>query len=193
MHVEDAEVTFDGAGLAYARPYYNTQAQLFLTTINAGILRAILRDAVALVRRRERSFYYAPAERPADDPILQQTVGQIASNAFAAETVVLAAADALEAASAARDRGEPGGALDAGAALAAAKAKVVVVDELVIRSGGLLFDVWRRLGDQALHKSRSPLAQRPNIGLAKSEHLQSTRDWRLRDQRHPRLPPKGFF
>jgi hypothetical protein len=48
------------------------------------------------VRRRERSYSHAPAERPADDPILQVTVGQIACNAFAAEATVLAAADALD-------------------------------------------------------------------------------------------------
>ena len=134
------EVVFDVPGIAYGRPYYNTQAQLYLTAVNAGIIRATLRDAVALVRRRERTFYYAPTPRAVDDPLLQQVVGQIASSAFAAETVVLAAADALERANLARERGEPAEALEAEAALRASQAKVVV-DELAIRSGGLLFDV----------------------------------------------------
>jgi alkylation response protein AidB-like acyl-CoA dehydrogenase len=138
--VSEDEVVFDAPGIGHGRAYYNTQAQLFLTAVNAGIIRAILRDAVSLVKRRERSFYYAPAPRAVDDPLLQEVVGQIASNAFAAETVVLAAADALERASLAREVGSPSEALDAEAALRAAQAKIVV-DELAIRSGGLLFDV----------------------------------------------------
>ncbi len=75
-----------------------------------------------------------------DDPILQQTIGQISSNAFAAETIVLAAADALDLANDAwsSDPLNPEPALQA--ALLSAKAKVVV-DELAIRSGALLFDV----------------------------------------------------
>jgi hypothetical protein len=48
--------------------YSNTYAQLFLTAVNAGILAAIERDATALVRRRARNFYYAPAERPRTIP-----------------------------------------------------------------------------------------------------------------------------
>ena len=191
VHVEDGEVVFDVAGRAYARPYYNTQAQLFLTAINAGILRAILRDAVALVRRRERSFYYAPAERPADDPILQQTVGQIASNAFAAETVVLAAADALGLASAARDRGEPSGAPDAEAALAAAKAKVVV-DELAIRSASLLFDV----GGASATKRSANLDRHWRNARTLASHNQSRYKARAigdYEINGTPLPSKGFF
>ena len=57
---------------------------------------ASLRDAKALIKSRTRNFYYAPAEIASEDPILQQTVGHIAANAFAAETVVLAAAEALD-------------------------------------------------------------------------------------------------
>jgi alkylation response protein AidB-like acyl-CoA dehydrogenase len=120
-------------------PGQATFPQLYLTAIIAGILRNMQRDAVALIRRRERSFYHAPAERPVDDPILQQTVGQIASNAFAAEAVVLAAADALDRSAAANAAGRPDPDLAASAALRAAEAKVVV-DEIGQRTGGLLFD-----------------------------------------------------
>jgi alkylation response protein AidB-like acyl-CoA dehydrogenase len=139
VRVETTEVILDAADAGFGVPYYNTYAQLFLTAINAGILAAILRDATALVRRRARNFYYALAERPSDDPILQQTVGQISSNAFAARSTVLAAADALDAANLAgiKDPSNLGPALNA--ALLSAKAKVVV-DELTIRSGSLLFD-----------------------------------------------------
>jgi alkylation response protein AidB-like acyl-CoA dehydrogenase len=171
--VAEDEVVFDTPGIAYGRPYYNTQAQLYLTAIVAGIIRATLRDAVALVKRRGRTYYYAPAPRAVDDPILQQVVGQIAANAFAAETVVLAAADALERASLARERGEPSEALDAEAAMRASQAKIVA-DELAIKSGGLLFDVggasatkretnldrhWRNARTLASHNPASYKAQ----------------------------------
>lgn len=137
VRVEAVELVFDQPHVGYGAAYQNTFAQLFLTAINAGITAAIARDAAALVRRRARSFYYAPTSCPADDPILQQTVGQISSNAFAAEAIVLAAADALDVSSKSSDPQTTQPALDA--ALRSAKAKIVV-DELAIRSGSLLFD-----------------------------------------------------
>lgn len=139
VRVARSEVVFDTPDVGYGIPYSNTFAQLFLTAINAGIARAVLRDARALVLRRGRNFYYAPAEQPPDDPLVQQTVGQISSNAFAAESIVLAAADALDADAAARDAGTPSLELAARAALLSAQAKIVA-DELAIRSGSLLFD-----------------------------------------------------
>jgi alkylation response protein AidB-like acyl-CoA dehydrogenase len=141
VRVKRQEVVFDAPDAGYGIPYSNTFAQLFLTAINAGIARAILRDATALVQSRKRTFYFAPAETPTDDPLLQQTIGQIASGAFAAETVVLAAAEALDIATDAFEAG----AANAGeaahrAALLSAKAKIVA-DEFAIRGGSLLFDV----------------------------------------------------
>jgi alkylation response protein AidB-like acyl-CoA dehydrogenase len=141
VQVKRQEVVFDAPDVGYGIPYSNTFAQLFLTAIVAGIARAILNDAAALVRSRKRTFYYAPSEVPTDDPVLQQTVGQIASGAFAAETVVLAAADALDIATDAFDNGADN-AIEAAhrAALLSAKAKIVA-DEFAIRGGSLLFDV----------------------------------------------------
>jgi alkylation response protein AidB-like acyl-CoA dehydrogenase len=141
VQLKRQEVVFDAPDVGYGIPYSNTFAQLFLTAIVAGIARAILNDAAALVRSRKRTFYYAPSEVPTDDPVLQQTVGQIASGAFAAETVVLAAADALDIATDAFDSGAEN-ALEAAhrAALLSAKAKIVA-DEFAIRGGSLLFDV----------------------------------------------------
>ncbi|MFG1351391.1 hypothetical protein [Xanthobacter autotrophicus] len=95
VRVEADEAVFDSPGRGYSLAYSNTQAQLFLTTVVAGIARGALEDAIALVQRRKRSFYYAPVPKPADDPFLHQAVGQLAANAFAAEAIILAAADAL--------------------------------------------------------------------------------------------------
>ena len=84
VRVKRQEIVFDAPDVGYGVPYSNTFAQLFLTAIVAGISRAALRDAAALIRSRKRTFYYAPSEVPTDDPVLQQTIGQIASGAFAA-------------------------------------------------------------------------------------------------------------
>ncbi|MFT4117610.1 acyl-CoA dehydrogenase [Bradyrhizobium sp.] len=141
VKVKRQEVVFDSPDVGYGVPYSNTFAQLFLTAIVAGIARATLHDASALVRSRKRTFYYAPTEVPTEDPLLQQTIGQLASGAFAAETVVLAAADALDVATNAFDTGAPNAAEAAHtAALLSAKAKIIA-DEFAIRGGSLLFDV----------------------------------------------------
>ncbi|MEH1949453.1 MAG: acyl-CoA dehydrogenase family protein, partial [Nostoc sp.] len=50
---------------------YNIVPQLFLTAINAGIIRSVLRDATALIRNRPRTFYHAVSEQASEDPILQ--------------------------------------------------------------------------------------------------------------------------
>jgi alkylation response protein AidB-like acyl-CoA dehydrogenase len=141
VKVKHQEVVFDTPDAGYGVPYSNTFAQLFLTAVVAGIARATLRDATALVRSRKRTFYYAPTEIPTEDPLLQQTVGQIAAGAFAAETVVLAAAEALDVATDAYDAGAPNAAEVAHtAALLSAKAKIIA-DDFAIRGGSLLFDV----------------------------------------------------
>lgn len=140
VRVEAREVIFDKPGAGYGLPYSSTLPQLFLTAVNAGIIRSVLSDAKGLIHRRGRAFYHAPAEKPVEDPILQQVIGQIASNAFAAEATVLAAADGQDILSATRARGhaDPG---EAGrAALLAAKAKVVV-DDLALRSATALYDI----------------------------------------------------
>ena len=136
------EVVFDdeAKGQGFDRPYHGSFQQLFLTAIVAGIIRSAATDAAALVKRRARSFSFAPAEKPSEDPILQQAVGEIASAAFAAEAAVLAAADALERAVATRVDGSPDLEAAHEGALSAAKAKVIV-DELAIRSGAKIFDV----------------------------------------------------
>lgn len=120
--------------------YNATVPQLFLTAINAGIIRNVLRDAINLVHKRPRTFYHSTAERAADDPLIQQTVGQIAANAFAAEAIVLCAADGLDDIITARAKGKDESAASLEASLRASKAKLVV-DELTLRSTTLLFEV----------------------------------------------------
>ena len=192
VRVKRQEVVFDAPDAGYGIPYANTFAQLFLTAINAGIARATLRDATALVQSRKRTFYFAPAEVPIDDPLLQQTVGQIASGAFAAETVVLAAAEALDIATDAFEAG----AANAGeaahrAALLSAKAKIVA-DEFAIRGGSLLFDV----GGASATKKVTNFDRHWRNARTLSSHNPTTYKARSIGQYEisgTPLPAKGFF
>jgi len=192
VRVKRQEVIFDAPDAGYGIPYANTFAQLFLTAINAGIARAILRDATALVQSRKRTFYFAPAETPTDDPLLQQTVGQIASGAFAAETVVLAAAEALDIATDAFDAGDANaGEAAHRAALLSAKAKIVA-DEFAIRGGSLLFDV----GGASATKKVTNFDRHWRNARTLSSHNPTTYKARSIGQYEisgTPLPAKGFF
>jgi len=192
VQLKRQEIVFDAPDVGYGVPYSNTFAQLFLTAIVAGIARAGLRDATALVRSRKRTFYYAPNETPTDDPILQQTIGQIASGAFAAETVVLAAADALDVATDAFDASAPN-AIEAAhrAALLSAKAKIIA-DDFAIRGGSLLFDV----GGASATKKVTNFDRHWRNARTLSSHNPTTYKARSIGQYEINgtpLPAKGFF
>ncbi len=88
----------------------------------AGILRRVTRDAANLVRTSSAPSTTPHRSVPAEDPILQQTVGLLSSQAFAAEAVVLSAAEALSDAYAAHGTAAESD-LSLRAALRAAKAK----------------------------------------------------------------------
>ncbi|WP_127091993.1 acyl-CoA dehydrogenase family protein [Aquabacter cavernae] len=191
VRVEADEAVFDTPERGYGLAYSNTQAQLFLTTVVAGIAKGALTDAVALVQRRKRSFYYAPTPVPADDPLLHEAIGRLAANAFAAEAIILSAADAIDRASEARERGETAEDLSAEAAKVAAQAKLVI-DDLALKSASLLFDVggasateraanldrhWRNARTIASHNPSSYKAKAIGALLVTGEPL----------------PSKGFF
>ncbi len=122
--------------------------QLFLQAVTAGVLRAVRRDAAALVRRRARSFGHASAEAPAEDVQVLQVVGEIAADAFAAEAIVLAAASRIDDAVATVVEGFPS--LDAAyeAQVAAAQAKVAI-DRFSYATAARLFDAGGASATQA--------------------------------------------
>jgi alkylation response protein AidB-like acyl-CoA dehydrogenase len=120
--------------------YIGAFLQLYLTAVIAGVARSIVSDAAALVRGRPRTYSHAAAALPEEDPQLQQVVGEISSHAFAAEALVIRAAEALDLAGDSVIDGLPDRELAAEASLRAAKAKVVV-DELAPRIATRLFDV----------------------------------------------------
>ncbi|ODT66035.1 MAG: hypothetical protein ABS75_29070 [Pelagibacterium sp. SCN 63-23] len=147
----------------------STVAQLVLTAVIAGITQAIARDAADLLGKRDRTFYFAPAEHAGDDPLLLAALGERQADAFATEAIVLAAARALDRASDAIEGGDDAFAAVEAAALAAAKAKVSV-DAIAQRAGSALFDIagasattqrhnldrhWRNLRTVASHNPAS--------------------------------------
>jgi alkylation response protein AidB-like acyl-CoA dehydrogenase len=171
---------------------YNIVPQLILTAINAGIIRAVLRDATHLVHKRPRTFYHAVSEEATEDPLLQQTIGQISANAFAAEASVLAAADDLDRIEAVRSQGEAAElAVALEASLNAAKAKLVV-DELALRSATLLFDV----GGASTTKKSANLDRHWRNARTLSSHnpnplkARAIGDYEINGTP---LPTKGFF
>lgn len=121
-------------------PFESTFLQLYLTSIITGILRKIVSDAASVIKQRDRNFYHAVAKRPAEDPILQEAVGRMASVAYIAEASVLRAADALEAALNSAIAGHADESLFLEASLRAAKSKIVI-DELALTAATQLFDV----------------------------------------------------
>ncbi|MBD2341583.1 acyl-CoA dehydrogenase [Calothrix sp. FACHB-156] len=171
---------------------YNIVPQLFLTAVNAGIIRNVLRDAISLVHKRPRTFYHAVAEQAADDPLLQQTIGQISANAFAAESIVLAAADALDRLPAAKAQGaESELAAALAASLSASKAKLIV-DDLATRSATLLFEV----GGASTTKKSSNLDRHWRNARTLASHnpshfkARAVGDYEINGKP---LPPRGFF
>jgi len=72
--------------------------QLFLAATEAGIARNALNDAVWFARNKARPIKHSSAERSVDDPYVQETIGQIAAQVFAAEAATLRAADSIDAA-----------------------------------------------------------------------------------------------
>lgn len=121
-------------------PFQSTFFQLYLTSIIAGITKAVARDAARMLKSRNRNFYHAVAEVPKDDPLLQQTIGHLESVAYVAESSVLRAAEALERAYESVRLGDADPGLFLEATLSAAKTKVVV-DGLALDAANRLFDV----------------------------------------------------
>lgn len=124
--------------------------QLYLQAVAAGVLRAVRNDAAALVRRRKRNFSHSQSNDPATDPQVLQVVGEIAADAFAAEAIVLAAADAIEQAARSVHDGLPNQAAAERAQIAAAQAKVAV-DRFAHETASHLFDAGGASATQAIY------------------------------------------
>ncbi len=131
--------------------YQGAFLQLYLQAVTAGILRSVRNDATALVKRRARSYSHANApQSPAEDPQVLQVVGEISADVFAAEAVVLKAAEAIQAAADSVVDGVPTVEAAEAAQLAAAQAKVAV-DRFSYATAAKLFDVGGTSATQAAY------------------------------------------
>jgi alkylation response protein AidB-like acyl-CoA dehydrogenase len=114
--------------------------QTVLLSALSGVARAALRDAVAFVRPRTRTFNVPGASSPREDPLVQSVLGRLSSLAFAVESVTLSVAAAFDAV----DEGLAAGDDDPGrhiaAQLAAFRAQQVVLP-LVLSAATELFEV----------------------------------------------------
>ncbi|WP_052130195.1 acyl-CoA dehydrogenase family protein [Ureibacillus sinduriensis] len=119
---------------------FSSLLQLYLHGIIAGILRSVVSDGANIVKSRKRTFSFAAAKLPREDPQLLQTLGEISSIAFTAESLIYVAADAIDRASKSAVNGVVNYSLSHHASLLAAQTKVVV-DELALKASTLLFDV----------------------------------------------------
>jgi len=110
--------------------------QLFLATVQAGIARNAFNDAVRFAREHARPIKHSSASRSVDDPYVELSVGEIAARAYAAEAVVLHAADTI-------DRAWAGGqasTLVEQAAIEVAQAQFIAADS-ALKAAERLFDV----------------------------------------------------
>lgn len=124
------------AGGRSQRSIVTPYAQLFLAAVEAGIARNALDDAVAFARDHARPIKHSSASRSVDDPYVEFSVGEISARAFAAEAVVLRAADSIDAAWASGLEE----ALITQAAIDVAQAQYVAA-EAALKAAELLFDV----------------------------------------------------
>lgn len=149
----------------------------------AGIVRAVLRDAVAFVQPRTRAFGVPGQSSPRQDPLVQQVVGRLGSLAFAAEGIVDRVSQAIEAAWQARLAGAPDTAIQplvVAADVAAYQGQLVLID-LVAQATQLLFEVGgasataeaRRL-DRHWRNARTLASHNPAIFRARA-----LGDWHL--------------
>lgn len=110
--------------------------QLFLAAVEAGIARNALNDAVHFAREHARPIKHSTATRSVDDPYVQFSVGEISARAFAAEALVLRAAESIDTAWA---EGLSEQAITR-AAVDVAQAQYLAV-ESALKAAELLFDV----------------------------------------------------
>lgn len=139
----------DVVPFADRHPYQTALYQVNLIATLAGIARAVHRDVVTEVRARTRNYSHANASRVRDDPQVLGLVGEISAAAYAAESLAVSAARALDAAADASEADLQGATERAELEATAAQ---VTVSRLVLESASDLFDA---LGASATSTARA--------------------------------------
>jgi alkylation response protein AidB-like acyl-CoA dehydrogenase len=139
VRVAEADVFERDDGPSHAGPF----VQLVLLAVLTGIGRAVVDDAVRFVRARTRSYSHASAATAREDPIVQETVGELSAASFAADAALAHAVAALQRSSDAILAGagaEEQRARVDDADLAATRAQLVIIPN-VLRAATELFEV----------------------------------------------------
>jgi alkylation response protein AidB-like acyl-CoA dehydrogenase len=122
--------------LAHAQSLY----QLVLLAALSGTARAVVRDAVAFVRPRTRTFGVGGTSSPREDPLVQRVVGRLSSIASSVEAITLAAVRHVDAADRAGAADDGHGARWEEALVRVFEAQQVVLP-LVLEAATSLFEV----------------------------------------------------
>jgi alkylation response protein AidB-like acyl-CoA dehydrogenase len=123
-----------------ARPPVSPFFQIVLASVEVGISRNALDDAVNYARSKARPIKHAGVDRSVDDPYIRHAVGDIAARVFAAEAAVLRAAEVIDAVDDTPNGSEAEQRALLEASLAVARAQYVAV-ETALRAGEQLFEV----------------------------------------------------
>lgn len=91
---EDEFTAVDNPG--GVRPALSPFFQIFLASVEVGIARNALSDAIAYARNKARPIKHSGVERSVDDPYVRLTVGETAARVYAAESAVLRAAETID-------------------------------------------------------------------------------------------------
>lgn len=138
--VEDGEVQRFDAHENFRGRYITSIFQLCLLAVVAGIGAAALTDTCEYVRPRRRIFGYSGETLPRENELVQAVVGDLASHAHAARSLVLASADELDHLLAARRQGGPSDEAAVAAEINVFKAQQIVLS-LVLAETSQLFEV----------------------------------------------------
>lgn len=95
VRVEPEEIESRALSTEIGR-HQSTLRQLHLCACTAGIVRSLLAEATAYVRRSARAAAHSAAATAAADPFVQKAVGEIAARSYALDALVAEAARALD-------------------------------------------------------------------------------------------------
>ncbi len=123
-----------------AHPYQKAFLQLILLSTLAGVGRAVLRDGIAFVQAKTRTFGIPGVSSPRADPLVQRVVGRLSSLSFTADSLVESVAVALEELHQSVLAGELDDTQAVKAEIKAFQAQQIVI-QVVLEATTLLFEV----------------------------------------------------
>lgn len=151
VHLDDDHVIrrFE-AGQHPSDTYITAFYQTFHLAALAGIANAVLRDSIAFVQAKTRTFGVPGLSEPRHDPLVQRVVGRLSSLAFSANAIVDQVSATMQAVHEARLAGTSVPADYAAADIQAFQGQQIAIEQ-VLEATTLLFEVG---GASAVSESR---------------------------------------